>query len=32
MAQRTLSGAMFAFSDFLLYDLGLTVFPKTKLK
>jgi hypothetical protein len=31
-ARKTLSGAMFVVSDFLLHDLGIIMFPKTKLK
>jgi hypothetical protein len=32
MARRTVSGAMFALSDFLLCHLGITEVPKTKFK
>jgi hypothetical protein len=31
-ARRTVSGATFAISDLLLHDIGIIIFPKTKLK
>jgi hypothetical protein len=31
-ARKTVCGAIFAIPDFLQHDLGIIVFPKTKLK